>query len=85
MAAFQTWLWIKMSPAKARLMVTGEGTTVVVSAGMVDVSTTGAKVLGVNARSETSGAVSPVPQAAKVSPVRTATAVTRRRRFTVRV
>jgi hypothetical protein len=38
-----------MSPAKARLMVTGEGTTVVVSAGMVDVSTTGAKVLGVNA------------------------------------
>ena len=30
-------------------MVTGEGTTVVVSAGTVDVSTTGAKVLGVNA------------------------------------
>ena len=74
-----------MSPAKARLMVTGEGTTVVVSAGMVEVSTTGVKLLGVNAGSETSGAVSPFPQAAKVSPMRTAAAVTRRRRFMFRV
>ena len=72
-----------MSPAKDRLMVTGGGTTVVVSAGIVDVSTTGAKLLGVNAGSETSGAVSPVPQAAKVRAARTATTGAMRRRFTL--
>ena len=66
-------------------MVTGAGTTVVVSAGIVDVSATGAKLLGVNAGSETSGADLPFPQAATVRPIRTAAIVTRRRGFTVQV
>jgi hypothetical protein len=85
MAAFQTWLWIKMSPAKARLIVTGAGTAVVIGAGIVEVSITGANVLGVVAWLLTAGAVTPFPQAAKVRPVITAMAETRRRRFTRRV
>jgi hypothetical protein len=66
-------------------MVTGAGTTVVVSAGIVEVSATGAKLLGVNAGSVTLGTVSPFAQATKVRAVRTAVAETRRRRFTVQV